>query len=96
MGSACLEVTCPVKSLSTEGTAYEEDFFGGDESRAFQPRCRVKQGAAICYLSPTWRLICAENPENIPDNEAWFTYEKKAPNALDHIEGSQLSWAKDA
>lgn len=34
------------------------------------------------------------NPENIPDNEAWFTYEKKSCNALDHIEGSQLSWAK--
>lgn len=43
MGSACLEATCPVKSLSTEGTAYEEDFFGGDKARAFQPHCREER-----------------------------------------------------
>ena len=91
MGSACLEATCPVKWLSTEGTAYEEDFFGGDEARAFQPHCREERDAAICFLSPTWRLICTENLENIPDNEAWFTHDKKSPNGLDHIEGSQLS-----
>lgn len=96
MGRACLEATCPVRSLSTEGTAYEEDFFGGDQTRAFQPHCRVELGAATCFLSPTWRLICAGNPENIPDNEAWFTHEKKPPNGLDHIEGSQWSGAKDA
>lgn len=62
MVSACLEATCPVKPLSTEGSAYEEDFFGGDEARAFQPHCRVERGAAICFLSPTWRLICAGKP----------------------------------